>query len=84
MVVMRTSRPHFMQGVLVGRSGRVFGEGPLAELMAPCVSWRWVRGWNLCALLPYVQNTLCNFYFYVTFIPFRNQIGDIAHATIHP
>ena len=44
MVVMRTSRPHFIQGVLGGRSGR----GPLAGLMAPRGAWRWGRGWNLC------------------------------------
>ena len=44
MLMMRTSRPHFIQGVLGGRSGR----GPLTGLMAPRVSWRWGRGWNLC------------------------------------
>ena len=34
MVIMRTSRPHFIQGVLGGRSGR----GPLAGLIGPTVT----------------------------------------------
>ena len=52
---------------------------------------RWSGSKHFCpeALLLYVQNKLCNFYFYVTVIPFRNLLyvfysNLLAYATIHP